>query len=102
LARPNILMFGDWGWLERRTQLQQSRLDAWRRGVEKLVVIELGAGTAIPTVRWFGETLGVPLIRINPTEAEVGSAIGVSLQSGALVGLQAIDAALSSVLTGSQ
>jgi hypothetical protein len=53
-------------------------------------------------VRWFGETLGVPLIRINPTEAEVGSAIGVSLQSGALVGLQAIDAALSSVLTGSQ
>ncbi len=94
LARPNILMFGDSGWLERRTQLQQSRLDAWRRGVKKLVVIELGAGTAILTVRWFGETLGVPLIRINPTEAEVSSGIGVSLQSGALAGLQAIDAAL--------
>ena len=58
------------------------------------MVIELGAGTAIPTVRWFGETLGVPLIRINPTEAEVSSAIGVSLQSGALAGLQAIDLAL--------
>ncbi len=94
LARPNILMFGDSGWLERRTQLQQARLDAWRRGVDKLVVIELGAGTAIPTVRWFGETLGVPLIRLNPSEAEVGSAIGVSLQAGALAGLMAIDAAL--------
>jgi NAD-dependent SIR2 family protein deacetylase len=94
LARPNILMFGDSGWLERRTQLQQAQLDKWRRGVKKLVVIELGAGTAIPTVRWFGETLGVPLIRLNPTEAEVSSAIGVSLQSGALAGLQAIDLAL--------
>ncbi len=94
LARPNILMFGDSGWLERRTQLQQAQLDKWRRAVKKLVVIELGAGTAIPTVRWFGETLGVPLIRINPTEAEVSSAIGVSLQSGALAGLQAIDLAL--------
>jgi NAD-dependent SIR2 family protein deacetylase len=94
MARPNILMFGDSGWLERRTQLQQTQLDKWRRAVKKLVVIELGAGTAIPTVRWFGEMLGVPLIRINPTEAEVSSAIGISLQSGALAGLQAIDLAL--------
>jgi len=94
LARPNILMFGDWGWIERRTAQQQARLDTWRRGVKKLVVIELGAGTHIPTIRWFGETLGVPLIRINPTEAEVGSALGVSLESGALAALTAIDACL--------
>jgi len=96
LARPNILMFGDWGWIERRTAQQQAQLDAWRRGVKKLVVIELGAGTHIPTVRWFGETLGVPLIRINPTEAEVGGALGVSLEAGALAALAAIDACLKS------
>ena len=71
-------------------------LDTWRRGVNKLVVIELGAGNHIPTVRWFGETLGVPLIRINPTEAEVGGALGVSLESGALAALTAIDARLPS------
>jgi NAD-dependent SIR2 family protein deacetylase len=96
LARPNILMFGDWGWVERRTAQQQARLDTWRRGVNKLVVIELGAGSHIPTVRWFGETLGVPLIRINPTEAEVGGALGVSLESSALAALTAIDARLPS------
>lgn len=94
LARPNILMFGDWGWFERRTAQQQARLDTWRRGVNKLVVIELGAGTHIPTVRWYGETLGVPLIRINPDDAEVGSTLGVSLESGALAALTAIDARL--------
>lgn len=96
LARPNILMFGDWGWIERRTAQQQARLDAWRRGVKKMAVIELGAGTHVPTVRWYGETLGAPLIRINPTEAEVGSALGVSLESGALAALTAIDACLKS------
>ena len=96
LARPNILMFGDWGWVERRTAQQQARLDTWRRGVNKLVVIELGAGSHTPTVRWFGETLGVPLIRINPTEAEVRGGLGVSLETGALAALSAIDARLPS------
>lgn len=100
LARPNILMFGDWGWVEQRTVQQQARLDTWRRGVNKLVVVELGAGIHIPTVRWFGETLGVPLIRINPDEAEVGSARGVSLPSGALAALTAIDAGLKSGYAG--
>ena len=91
LARPNILMFGDWGWVAERTRRQQERLDAWRRDVDKLVVIELGAGTHIPTVRWFGESLGVPLIRINPTEPEVGSALGIGIRDGALAALTAID-----------
>jgi len=38
----------------------------------------------------------VPLIRINPTEAEVGGALGVSLEGGALAALSAIDARLPS------
>lgn len=93
LARPNILMFGDWGWVAERTRRQQERLEAWRREVERLVVVELGAGTAIPTVRWFGENQGVPLIRINPTEPEVGSALAVGIRAGALAALTAIDGA---------
>lgn len=96
LARPNILMFGDWGWLPERTRGQQARLDAWRRQVGKLVAIELGAGTQVPTVRWFGESLGVPLIRINPTEPEVDSALALGIRSGALATLHAIGAELAS------
>ncbi|MEY2631733.1 MAG: hypothetical protein RIR00_387 [Pseudomonadota bacterium] len=94
LARPNILMFGDWGWLAERTRAQQQALERWRRGVDKLVVLEIGAGTAIPTVRWFGEGLGQPLIRLNLREAEVGGGRAVGLPLAALAGLQALEQAL--------
>ncbi len=53
LARPNILMFGDHGWLDARAQVQAAEYGRWlaesRR--PKMVVVELGAGTAVPTVR---------------------------------------------------
>jgi NAD-dependent SIR2 family protein deacetylase len=94
LTRPNILMFGDWNWIDQRTAAQQSRLNRWLAGVSRPVVIELGAGTSIPTVRLFGETLDVPLIRVNPTEPVVGQWNGVSLMMGALEALRGIDAAM--------
>lgn len=93
LARPNILMFGDWNWQDHRAQTQQSRLNAWLAGVSRPLVIELGAGTNIPTVRRFGEALDVPLIRINPTEPAVVRSRDVSLPMGALKALRGIDAA---------
>lgn len=95
LARPNILMFGDDGWLAQRTSRQQDRLDTWRRKVRRLVVLELGAGIHVPTVRWFGEGLGSPLIRVNPTEPDVGNPSSVAIRAGALDVLRAIDFAFS-------
>lgn len=79
LARPNILMFGDWSWLGQRTEAQEQQFAAWLDGLvkcaAKLAVIELGAGSAIPTVRRTSEQvrqrLGGTLIRINPREADV-------------------------------
>ncbi|MHB9100781.1 MAG: SIR2 family NAD-dependent protein deacylase [Sulfuricella sp.] len=61
LARPNILMFGDDGWASSRSEGQQARLDYWLGKPERPVVIELGAGTYIPTVRLFGENLSCPI-----------------------------------------
>ncbi|GBG01734.1 hypothetical protein AZSI13_10610 [Azospira sp. I13] len=90
LARPNVLMFGDWNWQSGRTEVQRQRLENWLATVERPVVVEIGAGTAIPTVRWFGEMRGAPLIRINPGEPEVCTGQAVSLALGAHVGLQAI------------
>ncbi len=61
LARPNILMFGDWNWLSQRTDVQQQRLTSWlndiRRKNDKLAVIELGAGEAVATVRHTSESI---------------------------------------------
>ncbi len=87
-ARPNILMFGDWGWDPQRTLAQEDSYAAWRERLspEQVVVIELGAGTAIPTVRRLSEqwqAAGATLLRINPREPAV-AAHGISLRGGAL------------------
>ena len=95
-ARPNILMFGDYSWIADRTERQQAcfRQFLARQGGRKIVVIELGAGTAIPTVRAASERIGAlsqaRVIRINPREPQI-SAPHISLPCGALEGLQGIE-----------
>jgi NAD-dependent SIR2 family protein deacetylase len=95
LARPNILMFGDAEWIGDRQRLQQRKLENWLGAVRHPVVIEIGAGTAIPSVRRFGEQLRCPLIRINPREPGPVPENGVSLPMGALAALQAIGSLLN-------
>ncbi len=96
LARPNILMFGDWGWQDRRTALQFQRLQHWLAGLERPVCIEIGAGTHVPTVRHFSETHGGRLIRINPDEPEIPNpARGIGLPLGGLAGLESLHQALT-------
>lgn len=91
LARPNILMFGDWGWVERRTASQYSRLQGWLAKTERPLCIEIGAGTAIPTVRRFSEQHGWRLIRINPDETRIPDRqTGVALPLGGLAGIAAL------------
>lgn len=94
LARPNVLMFSDWGWFEDRTAAQAGRQETWLSAVKRPVVIELGAGTAIPSVRHFSQRVihefGGRLIRINPREFEVPSRLDVGLPVGAAAGLDTI------------
>jgi NAD-dependent SIR2 family protein deacetylase len=100
LARPNILMFDDWRWDDSRTRVQQARLTAWYETTfaSRLVIVECGAGTAIPTVRYFCERHAsspqATLIRINPREPHVPpNHLGFPI--GALEGLRAIDRLLT-------
>ncbi len=93
IARPNILMFGDWGWRSERSDVQEAGLRAWLRLVEHLLVIEIGAGTRIPTARRMGERLKGQLIRINPTEPQLPDGKGVSIAAGGLAALRAMAAA---------
>ena len=95
LARPNILMFGDWGWIEARQQKQYAALLAWLRQVRRPVIVEVGAGTAIPSVRHFGEAARGVLIRINPTEPGVPKGKGFGLRMGGLEGIRRLREALS-------
>jgi NAD-dependent SIR2 family protein deacetylase len=92
LARPNVLMFGDWGWEPERTARQSTRYEDWLRRVEgrRVVAVELGAGLAIPTVRLECEARGEVLIRVNPREADTPAG-GIPLPLGALEALGKID-----------
>ncbi len=85
VARPNILMFGDWNWISDRTHIQHERMLDWRQrlGLKKLIVLECGAGTAVPTVRYMSEKFinmfDSVLIRINKRESDVPPGnIGIS------------------------
>ena len=95
VARPNILMFGDDGWLEAREQAQSRRLRQWLTAVHRPVVVELGAGVDVATVRHFSHAVlqqwDGRLVRINPREAAVPSRLDVGLPLGALSALEALD-----------
>lgn len=99
LARPNVLMFADSKWRSDRSDAQLDSLDQWAGAISarQLTLIEMGAGTAIPTVRHFSESLqrqGATLVRINPRES-IGPGGTISLEMGAKEGLMAIDGLLN-------
>jgi NAD-dependent SIR2 family protein deacetylase len=100
VSRPNILMFGDWSWLSGRTRVQEHRFDTFlaNNADRHIAVIEMGAGSAIPTIRATSERIGwnlanATVIRINPREPDI-KAPHISMPCGALEGLQRIDALL--------
>jgi len=77
VARPNILMFGDYSWLSKRSSIQEETFDEFLQDNDnkRMVVIELGAGSSIPTIRHLSEQLGqhqqTTVLRINPREAHI-------------------------------
>jgi NAD-dependent SIR2 family protein deacetylase len=98
-SRPNILMFGDGAWLPDRSEAQGRRVAAFleEHGAERLAVLEIGAGTAVATIRWTCERLartpGSIVVRVNPREADVRPP-HVAVPSGALEAIREIDRAL--------
>jgi hypothetical protein len=93
-------MFGDWSWLPDRTRIQEHCFDTFlaEHADRRIAVIEMGAGSAIPTIRATSERIGrnlqhATVIRINPREPEI-KAPHISLPCAALEGLQKIDSLL--------
>lgn len=98
IARPNILMFGDWDWNDGKAERQQMRLNAWLAEVSKLVIIEIGAGINIPSIRNLGQRQDGWMIRINPQHYLLNPGEkGVSLEMGALEALRLIEEEVKNV-----
>lgn len=93
LARPNVMMFSDFEWREGREQAQAARLHDWLASVRRPVVVEIGAGTAIPSVRSFSHNIvgrfAGRLIRINPREFDVPTPrdVGLAMNAASALGL---------------
>lgn len=100
IARPNILMFGDIGWVPFRTSAQEDRYEQWFRRVKdsNLVAIEFGAGTAIPTVRYECQRRSKKLIRVNPRDYRAPDT-AISIPMNALDAITAIDAQMNRILS---
>lgn len=91
LARPHILMFDDVDWHHTSAVQQRWRLEQWIAATRHLVVIEIGAGSALPTVRRFGERYGPRVIRINAREAAIAPHIGTGIAGSAIDVLRELD-----------
>lgn len=93
VARPNILMFNDSDWIEHRSRRQAESQESLLETFKSPVIIEIGAGTAIKTVRRFSEQLvrqrNAHLIRINP-DATAHDSVDVTLAMPALHALSCI------------
>jgi NAD-dependent SIR2 family protein deacetylase len=101
VARPNVLMFNDALWLDGRTAEQYAGYDEWvrelRRAGTRLAVVEVGAGSTVPTVRAesqrIARTLSAPLIRINPHDQH-GPSGTIPIPLPAAAALEAIERAV--------
>ncbi len=96
-ARPNILMFGDSHWIEDYHHAQNQKYQQWLSSQSlnaRVAIVEIGAGTAIPTVRSESEKAArefhQPLIRINPRENH-GPDPCISIAGGGLESLCKIE-----------
>ncbi|ADR19159.1 SIR2 family NAD-dependent protein deacylase [Calditerrivibrio nitroreducens] len=101
VARPNILMFGDYSWLSHRSNHQRILFEEFlrRNSDKRIVVIEIGAGTAIPSIRYTGERIisryNAFLIRINPREYYTSDENAIGIPSSGLKALESLDNILS-------
>jgi len=99
VARPNILMFGDYSWIPNMSHRQSERFEDFleRYKNRKIVVVEIGAGTAIPSIRYtserIGRNYGATVIRINPREPHIGGN-HIAIPLGGLEALTLIDKAI--------
>lgn len=96
LARPNIFMFWDTEWDPSPYEETQFRLATWASALDhgRTVVVEVGAGAAIPTIRDFSARMageGATVVRVNP-EPQRDPAV-IHVQSGAAAFLTELDRA---------
>lgn len=94
LARPNVMMFSDLYYARTESELAHAACQEWMNTCKNIVGIEIGAGNAVPTVRWYNQDFTTTLIRINPTDYDSPREQDIGIPLGGLDGITALYAAL--------
>eukprot|EP00033_Pygsuia_biforma_P002228 GCRY01002468.1.p1 GENE.GCRY01002468.1~~GCRY01002468.1.p1 ORF type:complete len:371 (-),score=97.49 GCRY01002468.1:297-1409(-) len=118
-ARPHVLMFEDEMW--EVNEAEAERYVVWECSVEnvmrdhpdcRLVVLEIGAGVRVPSIRMESETVlrdtpagQTTLVRINPAHTGIDEPLAhpscfIPIEGSALGALQKIDAAMQELEPG--
>ena len=88
-------MFGDWSWVDTLRERKDKALESFLAKTKQLLVIEIGAGTEVATVRSFSERIAKhtesTLIRINPRESQCELSGNIGLPMAALAALHSMD-----------
>lgn len=94
-ARPNVMMFGDPQFNYEREEHQFWPFHHWTESCNNLVVIEVGAGVTIATVRMIASEYSNSIIRINPTHSDVTRPGDIGISLGGLEGISRLYEELS-------
>ena len=93
-CRPNVKLFDDWHWISTKAKDQESRYLSWLKNIktknEKILVIEIGAGKTIATIRLLAEKIAGDmnsLVRINSYDHEVSKPNFISIPKSAIEGI---------------
>ena len=86
-ARPNVMMFSDPEFRFGREEEQFWKFHQWASDCDNPVVIEIGAGVHIATVRIMAQEYSDTIIRINPQHHEVRRPTDIGIPLGALDGI---------------
>ena len=88
--RPLVMMFNDHWFYPKFTGLQSTEYMTWSLDKTNLVGIEIGAGLAVPSIRWFGQERTQTLIRINPHDYQVNRPQDIAIQATAVDGIDTL------------
>ena len=88
VLRPNALLFNDGpNWRGAAYHAKERVLREWVGTTERLVVLEIGSGGGVPTVRMFGEELAAKhhgvFIRLNLRSPWVSNSEGIAIEGHA-------------------
>lgn len=90
VSRPVVMMFED-AWFVGNHAIEQShRYIKWAENKKNIIGIEIGAGTAVPSIRMFGEQHTRALIRINPYDHKIYRRTDMAIPESAVKGIDII------------